>query len=86
MFDDDNEFGIKKPPIKLSSDIFWLQHPKFRNSIYSSDNEFKNSGELIKAYAYNTSDGNIRDYNEDTITATKINYNPKDKNDYCRTK
>ena len=83
MFDDDNEFGIKKPPIKLSSDIFWLQHPKFRNSICSSDIEFKNSNELIKAYAYNTSDGNIRDYNEDTITATKINYNPKDKNDYC---
>ena len=83
MFDIDNDFGTKKPPIKLSPEIFYLHHPKIRNSIYSSENEFKNSEELIKAYAYNTSDGNIREYNEDTITATKINYNLKEKNDYC---
>ena len=29
-------------------------------------------GDIIKGYAYNSSMGNIRDYNEDTITATKI--------------
>ena len=83
MFDIDNDFGTKKPPIKLSPEIFYLHHPKIRNSIYSSENEFKNSEELIKAYAYNTSDGNIREYNEDTITATKIILDKKEKNDYC---
>jgi protein phosphatase 2C family protein 2/3 len=48
--------------------------------VYSSDNEF-NQNDIIKAYAYNTTEGNIRDYNEDTITATKLIFEPKDKND-----
>ena len=83
MFDEDTDFGEMKTPIKLSPEIFGLLHPKFKNSIHSLDNEFKNNDDLIKAYAYNTSEGNIRDYNEDTITVTKINLNPKEKNNYC---
>ena len=82
MFDDDMDFGEFRPPIKLSSEIFGLYHPKFKSSIHSLDNEFKNQDDFIKAYAYNTSEGNIREYNEDTITVTKINLNQKDKNDY----
>ena len=83
MFDEDEEFGEMKTPIKLSPEIFGLYHPKFKTSIHSLDYEFKNNDDLIKAYAYNTSEGNIRDYNEDTITVTKINLNPKEKNNYC---
>ena len=82
MFDDDMDFGEFRPPIKLSSEIFGLYHPKFKPSIHSLDNEFKNQDDFIKAYAYNTSEGNIREYNEDIITVTKINLNQKDKNDY----
>ena len=83
MFDEDMDFGEFRPPTKLSAEIFGLYHPKFKQSIHSLDNEFKNQDDLIKAYAYNTSEGNIREYNEDTITVTKISLNQKDKNDYC---
>ena len=83
MFDEDIDFGEFRPPIKLSAEIFGLYHPKFKPSIHSLDNEFKNQDDFIKAYAYNTSEGNIREYNEDTIAVTKINFNQKDKNDYC---
>ena len=83
MFDEDMDFGEFRPPIKLSAEIFGLYHPKFKPSIHSLDNEFINQDDFIKAYAYNTSEGNIREYNEDTITVTKINFNQKDKNDYC---
>ena len=64
-------FGEKKEPIQLSPEIFSCHHSKFRPSIYSSDSEFKKT-DFIKGYAYNTSEGNIRDYNEDTITARKV--------------
>ena len=64
-------FGEKKEPIQLSPEIFSCHHSKFRPSICSSDTEFKKT-DFIKAYAYNTSEGNIRDYNEDTITARKV--------------
>ncbi len=83
MFSEDNDFGEMKTPIKLSPEIFGLYHPKFKQSMHSLENEFKNSEELIKAYAYNSSEGNIREYNEDTITVTKVNLNPKEKNNYC---
>ena len=39
--------------------------------ITSSPDEFSKD-DIIKGYAFNSSMGNIRDYNEDTITATKI--------------
>jgi serine/threonine protein phosphatase PrpC len=77
-----DNFGQPKSPIFLSPLIFSSFHSKFKPSGYSSDNEFSKN-DIIKAYAYNSSEGNIRDYNEDTITATKIVFNPKDKNNYC---
>ena len=83
VFNQDNDFGEVKVPVKISPLIFNMYHPKFKNSIHSLDNEFKNSDELIKAYAYNSNEGNIREYNEDTITVTKINLDSNKKNDYC---
>lgn len=74
-------FGQPKTPIFLSPLIFSSYHSKFKPSIYSTDNEF-NRSDFIKAYAYNSNEGNIRDYNEDTITVTKIFLNTKDKSNY----
>ena len=74
-------FGQKKDPIFLSPGILTSIHSKFKPSFFSSENEF-NKNDLIQAYAYNSNEGNIRDYNEDTITATKIFLDPKDKNNY----
>ena len=74
-----DNFGESKEPIKLSPGIFSCHHSRFRKSICSSESEFKKY-DFIKAYAYNTCEGNIRDYNEDTITATKINIYSKDNN------
>ena len=71
-------FGEKKESIQLSPEIFSCHHSKFRPSICSSDSEFKKT-DFIKGYAYNTSEGNIRDYNEDTITARKV-IDPRDRN------
>ena len=75
------DIGQKKPPISLCPEIFSSYHSKFKPSKYSSDNEFTPS-DFIKAYAYNSNEGNIRDYNEDTITATRIYLEPKDRNNY----
>ena len=74
-----DNFGERKEPIKLSPGIFSCHHSRFRKSICSSESEFKKY-DFIKAYAYNTCDGNIRDYNEDTITTAKINIYSKDNN------
>ena len=74
-----DNFGESKEPIKLSPGIFSCYHSRFRKSICSGENEFKKN-DFIKAYAYNSSEGNIRDYNEDAITTIKININSKDKN------
>ena len=57
--------------VELSPEIFKNAYKNFIPSITSSQNEFTET-DLIKGYAYNSSMGNIRDYNEDTITATKI--------------
>ena len=75
------DIGQKKAPIFLSPEIFTGYHPKFKQSVFNSENEL-NKNDFIKAYAYNTNEGNIRDYNEDTITATKIVPDPKNKNNY----
>ena len=48
-----------KKPKKKSPLIFRLYHPKFKPSIYSSDNEFKSKQDFIKEYAYNSCMGNI---------------------------
>ena len=52
----------------------FLDDIKFNNfnySIFSFDNEFS-PNEAISSFAYNTSQGNIRAYNEDAIQVTKL--------------
>ena len=63
--------SIRKEPVELSPEIFKNKYNNFTESITSSTEEFEKD-DIIKGYAFNTSMGNIRDYNEDTITATKI--------------
>ena len=63
--------SIRKEPVELSPEIFKNTYNNFTESITSSTEEFEKE-DIIKGYAFNTSMGNIRDYNEDTITATKI--------------
>ena len=63
--------GIKKEHVELSPEIFKNTYNNFTESITSSPDEFSKD-DIIKGYAFNSSMGNIRDYNEDTITATKI--------------
>ena len=65
--------------VELSPEIFKNTYKNFIPSIYSSKDEFLPE-DIIKGYAYNSSMGNIRDYNEDTITATKIIFNNDNKN------
>ena len=62
---------LKKDPVELSPEIFKNTYNNFTESIISSPEEFSKD-DIIKGYAFNSSMGNIRDYNEDTITATKI--------------
>ena len=62
----------KKSVDKLTSELLSKEYPNFSNSTISKENEFS-SEDIIKGYAYNSSQGNIRSYNEDTITATKVN-------------
>ena len=79
----ENPFDIfehSSEPIQLCPGIFSCYHSQLKSSTCSSENEFKKT-DFIKGYAYSTSKGNIRDYNEDTITARKI-IDPKDKNNY----
>jgi serine/threonine protein phosphatase PrpC len=79
----ENPFDIfehSSEPILLCPEIFLCYHSQLKQSTCSSENEFKKT-DFIKGYAYSTSRGNIRDYNEDTITARKI-IDPKDKNNY----
>ena len=72
-------FNQFQKTVELSPEIFKNTYKNFSPSINSSPDEFSQN-DIIKGYAYNTSMGNIRDYNEDTITATKIIFN-NDKND-----
>ena len=63
--------------VELSPEIFSNTYKNFIPSITSSPHELSIT-DIIKGYAYNSSMGNIRDYNEDTITATKIILNNDD--------
>ena len=58
--------SIRKEPVELSPEIFKNTYNNFTESITSSAEEFEKD-DIIKGYAFNTSMGNIRDYNEDTI-------------------
>ena len=53
-----------------------LEFPYFHYSIFSFENEFSDD-DYVKAFAYNTHQGNIRDYNEDAIQVTQIENNIK---------
>ena len=66
--------------VELTPDIFNNTYKNFEISI-TSNPDLINDKEIIKGYAFNSSIGKIRDYNEDTITATKVELND-DKNDY----
>ena len=70
----------RQKTVELSPEIFKNTYKNFIPSITSSPNEFTQT-DIIKGYAYNSSMGNIRDYNEDTITATKIMLN-NNENDF----
>ena len=63
---------------EIPNDILTKYFPQFEASTTSSTNEFQES-DFIKGYAYNTSCGIVRDYNEDTISVKKLNSkkNPK---------
>ncbi len=64
--------------VEISADIIKQSFHNFEESVTSYYNEFSsNSNTLIKGYAYNTSKGIIRNYNEDTITVIKIKLNNK---------
>ena len=67
--------------INISSEIFKNKYKNFEESIISKKEEIDEK-EYIKGYGYNSSKGNIRDYNEDSLTVTKIYFN-NDKTDYC---
>ena len=75
-----NVIPIQKT-VNLSADIFKKNYKNFEESIISKKEDI-NKKDYIKGYGYNSSNGNIRDYNEDSITVTKIFFN-EDKNDYC---
>ena len=61
-------------PVELSPEIFRNPCKNFEISITSNINTFDENN-IIKSYAFNSSQGKIRDYNEDTITVTKVELN-----------
>ena len=67
--------------MKLSSEIFRTDFRNFKESVISKKEDiFKN--DIIKGFAYNTSKGNVRAYNEDEICIAKLFFNSnKSKND-----
>ena len=66
--------SINQTPVELSPEIFRNTCKNFEISITSNYDTFDNK-DIIKGYAFNSSIGKIRDYNEDTITVTKIELN-----------
>ena len=75
---------FNNPPVRktvnITPEIFNNTYKNFEISLTSIDGDIK-EGEMIKGFGYNSSMGNIRDYNEDTITATKVKLN-EDENNY----
>ena len=66
--------------VNITPEIFNNTYKNFEISLTSKEGDIK-EGEIIKGFGYNSSMGNIRDYNEDTITATKVILN-EDENNY----
>ena len=75
---------FNNPPVRktvnITPEIFNNTYKNFEISLTSIVGDIK-EGEMIKGFGYNSSMGNIRDYNEDTITATKVKLN-EDENNY----
>ena len=65
---------FKPKTVNVTPEILTQTFQHFEESKYSELSEFSTS-DFIKAYSYCTSQGNIRDYNEDTITAIKLSNN-----------
>jgi protein phosphatase 2C family protein 2/3 len=63
--------------VELSPEIYKNTYKNYIPSITSSHEDFTET-DIIKGFAYNSSMGNIRDYNEDTITASKLTLNNGD--------
>ena len=66
--------SINQTPVELSPEIFRNSCKNFEISITSNYDTF-DIKDIIKGYAFNSSIGKIRDYNEDTITVTKVELN-----------
>ena len=66
--------SINQTPVELSPEIFRNTCKNFEISITSNYDTF-DIKDIIKGYAFNSSIGKIRDYNEDTITVTKVELN-----------
>ena len=69
-----------KKTVNITPEIFTNTYKNFEESITSFPDMLQEN-EFIKGYAYNSSQGNVRDYNEDTITAKKVILN-NDENNY----
>ena len=63
--------------VELSPEIYNNTYKNYIPSVTSSHEDFTET-DIIKGFAYNSSMGNIRDYNEDTITALKLTLNNGD--------
>ena len=70
----------KQKTVNITPEIFKNTYKNFEISITSMPSKI-NDKDFIKGYAYNSSMGNVREYNEDAITATKVILN-NDENDY----
>jgi len=73
-----------KKEVRLNSKIFRNNYKNFNESIISKNEDIFNN-DIIKGFAYNTSAGNFKDYNEDEICVAKLffgnNKTNKDKYD-----
>ena len=73
-----------KKEVRLNSEIFRNNYKNFNESIISKNEDIFNN-DIIKGFAYNTSTGNFKDYNEDEICVAKLffgnNKTNKDKHD-----
>ena len=65
-----------KKEVKLSSEIFRNNYRNFQESVTSKKEDIFET-DIIKGFAYNTSKGNIRTYNEDEIRIVKLFFNSK---------
>ena len=66
--------SINQTPVELNPEIFRNTCKNFEISITSHLDTLDDT-EIIKGYAFNSSIGKIRDYNEDAITVTKVDLN-----------